>query len=70
MTKAEILKAIRAKCLDCMCGQANEVKLCPITKCDLYPLRFGKDPHPRELSPEAKARLVERLRTVGKKTQE
>ena len=23
------LKAIRAKCLDCCCGQANEVKLCP-----------------------------------------
>ena len=52
MTKAEILKAIRAHCLDCMCDQANEVKLCPVTKCNLYTLRFGKDPSPRVLSPK------------------
>ena len=69
MTKAEILKAIRQNCLDCMCGQANEVKLCPIAKCSLYPLRFGKDPSPRVLSPEEKARRIERLRTVGKNKQ-
>lgn len=45
---AEILtpvKAIRAKCLDCMCGQANEVRLCPSTDCSLYPYRFGKNPN-------------------------
>lgn len=39
------LKAIRAKCLDCVCGQANEVRLCPCTDCSLYPYRFGKNPH-------------------------
>lgn len=38
------IKAIRAKCLDCCCGQAKEVRLCPIEKCPLYPYRFGKRP--------------------------
>ena len=38
------IKAIRAKCLDCCCGQSNEVKLCPCTDCPLYPYRFGKNP--------------------------
>ena len=70
MTKGEILKAIRQNCLDCMCDQANEVKLCPITKCALFPFRFGKDPRPRELSPEEKARRAELLRTTVKKRQE
>ena len=34
------LKAIRAKCLDCCGGQANEVRLCPCPDCTLYPFRF------------------------------
>lgn len=38
------LKAIRLKCLDCSCGSSNEVKLCPATKCPLYPFREGRDP--------------------------
>lgn len=38
------MKAIRAKCLDCMCGSAHEVRLCPVTKCPLYVYRFGKRP--------------------------
>lgn len=39
------LKAIRLKCLDCSCGSSNEVKLCPVVKCPLYPFRFGKNPN-------------------------
>jgi len=35
------LKAIRAKCLDCCCWQADEVRLCPSKKCALHPYRFG-----------------------------
>ena len=27
-----------------MCFQKNEVKLCPIKDCPLYPYRFGKNP--------------------------
>ncbi len=38
------IKAIRAKCLDCCCGQVNEVRLCPCAECALYPYRLGKDP--------------------------
>ncbi len=45
-TKAAILKTIRAKCLDCSCHQPQEVRLCPVQTCDLWPFRFGKDPSP------------------------
>lgn len=38
------MKAIRAKCLDCCCGQCKEVKLCPCEDCPLHPYRFGKNP--------------------------
>jgi len=38
------LKAMRAKCLDCCAGSSNEVKLCPLEECPLYPYRFGKRP--------------------------
>lgn len=38
------LKAIRAKCLDCCCGQANEVRQCPCSDCALYLFRFGSNP--------------------------
>lgn len=36
-------KAIRLKCLDCSCGSANEVRLCPVTECPLYRYRLGKE---------------------------
>jgi len=38
------IKAIRAKCLDCMGGSAKEVRLCNIPECSLFPYRFGKNP--------------------------
>lgn len=38
------LRAIRSKCLDCSCGRAKEVELCPVTNCGLWPFRFGKRP--------------------------
>jgi len=39
------LKAIRQNCLDCVCGSAHEVRLCPCTNCPLYPFRFGRNPY-------------------------
>lgn len=39
------IKAIRAKCLDCMCGQVQEVRLCPCEDCALYPYRMGHNPN-------------------------
>jgi hypothetical protein len=38
------IKAIRRKCLSCCCGSPQEVKLCPVTDCSLYPYRLGKHP--------------------------
>ncbi len=38
------LKAIRAKCLDCCCDNASEVRKCTATGCPLWPLRMGSVP--------------------------
>lgn len=44
------LKAIRRYCVIwCMNDQPNEVRLCPVTYCALYPYRFGRNPY-RKLS--------------------
>lgn len=40
-------KVIRDKCLDCMCGHAPEVKMCPSQNCPLWPYRMGKNPYIR-----------------------
>lgn len=57
------LKAIREKCLDCCCGQPQEVKLCPATGCALHPFRLGKNPYraARQLTEEQKAAAAQRL---------
>lgn len=57
------LKAIRLKCLDCCCGSSHEVKLCPCTKCPLYPFREGHNPFvtKREYTDEEKQAIKERL---------
>lgn len=36
-------KAIRAKCLDCTCGQRHEVRLCPSKDCPLWIYRMGRE---------------------------
>ena len=58
------LQAIKLKCIDCMCGQKNEVKLCPSQDCSLYAFRLGKNPYrkPRQYSEEQKHAMAERLR--------
>lgn len=38
------LQAIRKNCLICGGGSSEEVRLCPITDCPVYPYRFGKRP--------------------------
>jgi len=35
-------KAIRAKCLECRCNNAAEVRRCRITDCALWPWRMGR----------------------------
>lgn len=38
------IKAIRAKCLDCCCGQVKEIRECTLCKCTLHPYRMGRRP--------------------------
>lgn len=58
------VKAIRAHCIDCSGGSSNEVSLCPMTECPLYPFRLGKNTfrHKKELTDEQRAELRERLK--------
>lgn len=60
------IKAIRAKCLDCSNGSAHEVKLCPVTRCPLYPYRLGKNPNykPKDLTEEQREELRQRGREL------
>lgn len=58
------IQAIRAKCLDCCCDQANEVKLCTAERCPLHPFRLGKNPNikPREYTEEQREAMRKRLK--------
>jgi len=38
------IKAIRKKCLDCTCGQYEEIRKCTVVDCALYPYRMGRRP--------------------------
>lgn len=42
--KMTMAKAIRAKCLDCVCGQEVEVRKYTLSSCPLFPYRFGCRP--------------------------
>ena len=50
------VKAIRAMCLDCVCGSFREVELCPAPDCPLWAYRFGMRPE----TAEAEGKLVDR----------
>jgi hypothetical protein len=45
MKKLTPLRAIRAKCLDCMASSAKEVRLCVSDDCPLSLFRFGRNPN-------------------------
>ncbi len=47
-----ILRAIRAKCLDCSGGSHYDVTNCLVRNCALYPFRHGTNPWRAEMSPE------------------
>lgn len=63
------IKAIRAKCLDCMCGNVNEVKLCPSSDCSLFPYRFGTNHNikRKEYTEEERAELAEKMARLREK---
>jgi hypothetical protein len=58
------MKAIRAKCLDCCCGNAAEVRKCVATDCGLWPFRLGSNPFRKRtiLSEDEKCRRAAQLR--------
>lgn len=39
------VKAIRLKCMDCMCQQVAEVRNCSSIDCPLYMFRMGHNPN-------------------------
>jgi hypothetical protein len=55
------IKIIREHCVECSGGSAAEVKLCPVTKCKLWPYRFGRNPN------RAKKTLTEEQRDIIRK---
>jgi hypothetical protein len=63
------IKAIRANCIECSGGSQNEVKMCVIPECPLFPFRMGKNPFrkARKLSEDQKASAAERFRLVREK---
>ena len=64
------VKAIREKCLRCCCDQPNEVALCHIEACPLWPFRMGKNPYrkkPAPMSEERRAAASERMKAYNAK---
>jgi hypothetical protein len=57
-----VLKAIRAKCLDCSGGMPSEVRDCLVKNCSLYPFRMGTNPWRVPVTEEQRASMAARLR--------
>lgn len=57
------LKALRARCLDCCCGDASEARKCIAVNCPSWPFRMGVNPfrQKRVLSAEQKQAMAARL---------
>jgi hypothetical protein len=60
------LKALRARCLDCSAGSAQEVAKCMQLRCPSWPFRMGKNPHRKRPSDEQRQAMQERGRRVAK----
>ena len=58
---------IRAKCLDCCCGHAIEVRRCGTIHCALWPYRMGSNPFAAERSEEQRAAARESMRALHAK---
>ncbi len=67
--KPSPLKAVRARCLDCVEG-ASDVKDCGDTECALWPYRFGRNPAYSEASRKEARRRLETRRLSEKSLSE
>ena len=58
------LKALRARCLDCVCGQPLEIRKCTATDCPSWPFRMNSNPFRRkpQLSEEELQRRTDLLK--------
>ncbi len=54
MTNSTPMRAIRLKCLQCTCGQFQEIRECTIKDCALHPYRMGHRPKKEECTVKAK----------------
>ena len=61
-------KAIRAKCHDCCCGHAAEVRKCVATDCTLWPFRLGANPFRKKsiLSRHERQKRIARLHRASR----
>lgn len=50
MARLTPIKAIRAKCFECSCGQFKEVRECAVKNCLLYSYRNGHRPKEGKLT--------------------
>ena len=58
-----LIKAVRAKCLDCCGGNKSVIPVCGISNCPLYPFRLGKNPNrTRNMTDEQRQAASERMR--------
>ena len=64
------MRAIRKKCLECCAGSSDEVKRCEIYDCALWPLRSGKSGNRKNLTPEQREALSERMKKRHRKLAE
>ena len=39
-----LIKIVRLKCLDCVCGSTKEIRLCTFSSCYSWPYRLGRMP--------------------------
>lgn len=60
-TPMPVLRAIRAKCLDCSGGIRAEVDDCLVRTCPLYPFRRGTNPWRKRMSAERRESARQRL---------
>lgn len=65
-SKTTPLKAIRAHCLECMCGSVKEVKLCEMN-CPLHIYRFGKNPTRKGIGGRGKTKQGQGINKTDKK---
>jgi len=64
-------KSIRYFCSQCMGGTVNEVKLCTVTQCWLFPWKCGTPPDKKpKLTAEQRAKAIDTIRAYRFKQEE